>query len=164
VITFVPLLDRAEFIPLVAQWNWDEWGELLPERSAAEYADYLRREMRRDGIPIAYLALDDGLLVGTVSLLPDDLEIRPEITPWLAALYVVPGHRRRGLGRRLVAYAVEAARSFGVGTLYLYTPGQAAFYRPMQWELVEETEFRGRAITIMKRRLADADFKPSLLC
>ena len=47
-------------------------------------------------------------------------------------------------------HAVNVARTFGIETLYLYTPGQEAFYRRLGWEFFEATEFRGHAITIMR--------------
>ena len=152
-IAVVPLFDRAEFIPLVAQWNWDEWRDLLPVDSCEAFAADLRARTRRDGIPIHFLALDDGVPVGTSSLIADDLPTRPELTPWLASLYVVPSRRACGLGTMLVKHAVDAARGFGIETLYLYTPGQEAFYRRLGWETVEATHFRGHAITIMRQRL-----------
>ena len=151
-IEIVSLFARAEFIPLVAQWTWDEWSDLLPCASCAAFADDLRAHTRGDGIPITFVALDDGVAVGTASLIADDLPTRPELTPWFASLYVVPEKRGKGLGTMLAKHAVGAARGFGIGTLYLYTPGQEAFYRRLGWEFLEATEFRGRAITIMTRR------------
>ena len=53
-------------------------------------------------------------------------------------------------GTMLVKHAVEAARGFGIGMLYLYTPGHEAFYRRLGWEFLEATHFCGRAITIMR--------------
>lgn len=152
-IEIVALFDRPEFVPLVARWNWAEWRDLLPCASCEAFADDLRAKTRHDGIPITFLALDDGVPVGTVSLLADDLESRPELTPWLASLYVVPERRGSGLGKILVRHAVEAARGFDVGNLYLYTPGQETFYQQLGWEFLEATEFRGRAVTIMTRHL-----------
>ena len=152
-IEIVTLFERSQFIPVVAQWNWAEWRDLLPCASCEAFADDLRAKTRRDGIPITFLALDAGAAVGTASILADDLESRPELTPWLASLYVLPEKRGGGLGRMLVKHAVEAARGFGIGTLYLYTPGREAFYRRLGWESLEATAFRGRAITIMRRHL-----------
>ena len=153
-IAVISLFDRAEFIPIVARWNWDEWRDLLPCVSCEAFAEDLRAHTRRDGVPITFLALDDGVPVGTASLIADDLEMRPELTPWLASLYVVPARRGSGLGTLLLKHAVEAARGFGIGTLYLYTPGQEAFYRRLGWEFLEAAHFRGRAITIMRQTLA----------
>ena len=152
-IEIVALADRPEFISLVAQWNWAEWRDLLPCTSCEAFADDLRAKTRRDGIPITLLAFDDGVPVGTVSLLADDLESRSELTPWLASLYVAPEKRGRGLGEVMVKHAVGAARGFGIEMLYLYTPGQEAFYHRLGWEHLETTEFRGRAVTIMTLHL-----------
>ena len=152
-IEIVTLSERPEFIPVVAQWNWAEWRELLPCDSCAVFADDLRAHTRRDAIPITFLALEDGEPIATASLIADDLPTRPELTPWLASLFVVPEKRGRGLGERMVRHAVAAARGFGIGTLYLYTPGQEAFYRRLGWVFLEATEFRGHAITIMRQRM-----------
>ena len=152
-IEIVALFDRPKFIPLVAGWNWTEWRDLLPCASCEAFADDLRAKTRRDGIPITLLAFDDGVPVGTVSLLADDLESRSELTPWLASLYVAPEKRGRGLGKMLAQHAVDAARGFGIGKLYLYTPGQESFYQQLGWEFFETTQFRGRAITIMRQHL-----------
>ena len=152
-IEVVALSDRPEFIPLVAEWNWQEWSDLLAFDSAEAFADDLRARTSRDAIPLTFLALENGVPVATASLLDDDLETRPELHPWLASLYVVPGRRGDGLGKMMVEYVVGAARLLGIGTLYLYTAGHAAFYRQLRWEDVEETMFRGHRITIMKLRL-----------
>ena len=153
-IEIVTLFDRPEFIPLVARWNWEEWSDLLPCDSCEAFADDLRAHTRRDGVPITFLALDGDMPVGTTSLIADDLEMRPDLTPWFASLYVIPSQRGRGLGTMLVRHAVHMARTFGIETLYLYTPGQETFYRRLGWEFVETTEFRSHAITIMRQRLA----------
>ncbi len=153
-IEVITLCDRPEFIPLIARWNWEEWSDLLSCNSCEKFAEDLRACTQRDGIPITFLALENGELIATSSLILDDLEIRPELTPWLASLYVLPEKRGCGLGETMVQHAVEAARGFGIETLYLYTPGQDAFYRRLGWEFLEATIFHKRAITIMRRRLA----------
>jgi GNAT superfamily N-acetyltransferase len=120
VIEIETLFDRREFIPLVAQWTWTEWSDLLPSDSCEAFANNLRAATRRDGIPITFVALENGVPIGTAGLIDDDLESRPELTPWLASLYVVREMRGRGVATMLVKHAVGAARGFGIGTLYLY--------------------------------------------
>lgn len=153
-IEIVALFDRPQFIPLVAGWNWTEWRDLLPCDSCEAFAADLRLRTRRDEIPVTFLAIEDGVPIATASVIADDLETRPELTPWLASLYVVREHRGRGLGKRMVDHATEAARHFGVETLYLYTQGKVEFYERLGWQVFEATEFREHAITIMRKRLA----------
>lgn len=48
---------------------------------------------------------------------------------WLCDVYVLPAHRRRGLGGRLTAAAVERAAADGVQRLLLATRDAHALYR-----------------------------------
>ncbi len=147
------LIDHPEFYPLVAQWNWDEWHALLVERSAEEFETWLRANVRRDSIPTTLLAFEGMDVVGMVSLVVQDLELSRERSPWLASLYVVPSHRRKGLGRALVQSAIDEADRRGFQKLYLYTPGQEAFYTGLGWKRVESIRYRSVPITIMRCNL-----------
>ncbi len=147
------LIDHPEFFPLVAQWNWDEWHTLLVERSATEFEEWLRTNVRRNAIPTTLLALEEGQPIGTVSVLDLDLELSDDLSPWLASLYVAPAHRGKGLGRALVQAAIDEASHLGFRKLYLYTPGQEEFYTALGWKRVETIRYRSRSITIMRRSL-----------
>ncbi len=71
-------------------------------------------------MPRTFVLLVDDEPVGMASLDAHDLDTRPDLTPWLAGVFVAP-HARAGATPRLVA-AVEAfAASLGVATLWLYT-------------------------------------------
>jgi predicted N-acetyltransferase YhbS len=147
------LVDYPEFFPLVAQWNWDEWHTLLVERSAAEFEAWLRKNVRRDAIPMTLLAFEETAIVGTVSVVDYDLDLSNDLSPWLASLYVVPSRRGNGLGRRLVQAAIDEATRLGFHALHLYTPGQEAFYAALGWQPVKSVRYRGQPITIMQRSL-----------
>ena len=63
--------------------------------------------MTVDRMPIVFVALDDaGTLVGTASLLFNDLEGDPR-NPWLASVFVPAEQRGKGIASALVA-AIEA--------------------------------------------------------
>jgi GNAT superfamily N-acetyltransferase len=49
--------------------------------------------------------------VGTATLLAQDVDTEqwPELSPWLAAVYVVPEYRHRGIGAALVPALARAA-------------------------------------------------------
>src|SRR5699024_1049868 len=59
------------------------------------------------GHPITLIALEGGKCVGTVSIYKNDLAERPNYQPWLAALYVLPGYRGKGIADRLVSDMLE---------------------------------------------------------
>lgn len=149
----VHLHERPEFFPLVAQWIWSEWRHLLTQQTLGEFEHWLRQGRDGRGLPATLLWMEDGSPLATVSLECDDMEIRPESSPWLASLYVLPAHRRRGIGRALVRAAEAEARMQGVRELYLFTPDHEPFYAALGWERMEQCEYRSTAVTIMKRAL-----------
>ena len=68
-----------------------------------------------------------GALVGTASLIFDDLEGDPR-NPWLASVYVPPEHRGKGIASALVGVVEDAARRLGYARLYLFTTSATALY------------------------------------
>ncbi|MEI9926215.1 MAG: GNAT family N-acetyltransferase [Bradyrhizobium sp.] len=53
-------------------------------------------------IPLALVAHDGDAFLGTASVIPSDLAERPQLTPWIAAVWVEPQARRHGTGSALV--------------------------------------------------------------
>jgi GNAT superfamily N-acetyltransferase/predicted DNA-binding protein (MmcQ/YjbR family) len=111
----------------------------------------LRRSAGRDQLPIALVAHDGDELWGTASLTAADLEERPDLTPWLAGVYVVPSHRGRGLGGVLVRAVEDLARDRGFTRLHLITAGQESFYAALGWRTLEQRTHLGEAVTVMMR-------------
>jgi GNAT superfamily N-acetyltransferase len=156
----VYLHDYPHFFPLAARWIWEEWRHLLAQSSCEEFECWLRTGVRVHGLPTTLLWLEDGEPVATVSLESDDMEIRPELSPWLASLYVLPSHRGRGLGRAMVRAAEEEASALGVAELYLYTPAHERFYLALGWETFDRCNYRETSVTIMRRGLRPASASP----
>jgi ribosomal protein S18 acetylase RimI-like enzyme len=71
----------------------------------------------RDEWESAWLAFDGGCAVGVVATQHDAWNRRAIVRH----LYVSPGHRRRGIGRRLLEKALAAAREAGARTVWLET-------------------------------------------
>ncbi len=92
-------------------------------------------------IPTALIAHDSDRFVGTVSIIACDEETRPQYTPWIAALWVEPEHRRRGIGAVLVERAADFAFKAGAGRVYLLSgPHRRLFYDGLGWAVLETTE------------------------
>jgi len=84
-----------------------------------------------DQIYESFVALLDSVPVGTATVLDYDIETerRPDLTPWVAAVYVIPEAQRQGIGERLVLQATDVAQSRGFKTVYLWTTDFAAQVR-----------------------------------
>jgi N-acetylglutamate synthase-like GNAT family acetyltransferase len=85
-----------------------------------------------------------------VSLKPQDLEIRPQLTPWLGGLLVVPEWRNRGVASLLMQRAVSEARRLQLPTLFLWTHSAEGLYRRLGWRPIERVDYCGKRIVIMR--------------
>jgi predicted N-acetyltransferase YhbS len=126
------LKSRPEHLQTVARWIYDEW-EHVTERDLGAVVARIAARMNDDRIPLTLVALSGGECVGTVGLWEGDLLSRPDLTPWLAALYVAPAHRGRGVGGALIDAVLATARRLGVSRLYLHTETASGYYRGKGW-------------------------------
>jgi predicted N-acetyltransferase YhbS len=109
--------------------------------------------MNVDRVPVAFVALDDaGGIVGTASLIFDDLEGDPR-NPWLASVFVPPEQRGQGIASALVRTVEAAARRIGYSRLYLFTTSAARLYAGLGWRALERRDYRGEHIQVMDKTL-----------
>jgi N-acetylglutamate synthase-like GNAT family acetyltransferase len=135
------LMDFPQYLPIVAFWNYREWHE--KDTNLDDIIMRYQKRMQRGKIPTALVAICDGMPTGTVSLKMIDLPERPDLTPWLASLYVLPDYRGRGIGRDLVRAAQAAAKEAGIKKLYLFTHTAYELYEKEKWIFLEESSWKG---------------------
>jgi predicted N-acetyltransferase YhbS len=149
---------RIEYLPddiwtirKVATWLYGEWGHLNPG-STLERAIYrVTLRARARTIPLALVAWEDGLPVGTTSLVAHDMQSRRNLTPWLTSVYVLPDYRKRGIGGALCRRTMMEARRLRLGRIYLFTLDKMAFYKALGWKEMRQVEIRAKTFTIMAR-------------
>src|SRR5438094_8422385 len=110
VVHIAYLAAHLEMAPLLAAWHYHEWKDLLPAWTLEQALAELRSHTGRRQIPTTFLALEQDRVIGSASLLREDLDGWEHLSPWVASVYVLPEHRRQGIGRLLVAHAVAEAR------------------------------------------------------
>jgi len=152
-IRFIYLLDHPEFLPIVAAWHHGEWAYIRPGDTLEARQKRLRSECGRCGVPTTLIALSEDQPIGSISLLAEDMDTHPELTPWLASLYVIPSKRRQGVGAALVKRLIEEARQLAFQRLYLYTPSEEKFYKSLGWFTLEQTTYAGKPATVMAYEL-----------
>ena len=112
----------------------------------------IRTWLTRNQIPTALVAVFDDWVIGTVAL--KDRELRDlEYGPGLAGLFVVPQHRRRGVGALLVAAAERQASALGVRDLHLYTPASEGFYERLGWTVIDQVALPSGTVSVMRKRV-----------
>jgi GNAT superfamily N-acetyltransferase len=103
------------------------------------------------GVPCAWVVFVAAMPVGSVSLIEHNMDTHQELTPWLAALFVLPSHRGQGIGTALVQRCEEEAWGTGANRLYLYTSLAKRFYARLGWSMFAEDAYEGTSVTIMVR-------------
>jgi len=105
------------------------------------------------GAEETFILFEGGTPVGTASLARTDLPSRPDLTPWLACVYVEPEFHRRGYATALVRRVEELARESSVSTLWLFTWTAEALYAGLGWERSGLEQHRDQQVVLMKRDL-----------
>jgi GNAT superfamily N-acetyltransferase len=148
----VAVSDQPDLARLVAEWRvrafFDHPGGYTVEAMTTLILAPI-------GGPNATFVLFDGAQpVGTAGLMREDLESRPDLTPWLGGLYVQPAFRGRGHAASLVRRVEDAARDASIAVLWLYTLNAAELYRRLGWQHAGWEREDGRAVTLMRRDLS----------
>jgi GNAT superfamily N-acetyltransferase len=81
------------------------------------------------------------LLVGSA------IEPNHDMPPWLAGLFVVPEHRRKGAGAALVRAIEDQARQRGFSRLYPYTTEAVGFYARLGRLILDRTNWKGSRLS-----------------
>ena len=128
---------------------FDEWHQ-FDGRSREEIEAQLSGNLNRDRLPITFVAHQDAVLLGTVSLDLTDFLPMDHLSPWLASLYVDAPFRGRGVGRALVGHLQDFASSRGIGPLHLWTPGSTQLYLHCGWTVFASANYGGQPVTILR--------------
>jgi N-acetylglutamate synthase-like GNAT family acetyltransferase len=135
--TISDLRQRPEFFDHVADRIWRAWW-----KADGHPLDYisgrLRENLNATPIPFALVAHDGGTFLGTTSVIASDLAERPQLSPWVAAVWVEAQARRRGVGAALVDRATLDCFALGVSRAYLCArPQRAGYYERLGWIPIE---------------------------
>jgi N-acetylglutamate synthase-like GNAT family acetyltransferase len=139
--------------PVIVGWLHAQWGHLMPGVSLEKLAEIYENRLIPHQIPETFVALRNGEIVGTASLVKHDMSARMDLFPWLAAVYIKAEHRGQGIGSKLVQAVMDEAKLLGLERFYLFTPNQASFYARLGWLKLEEIEYRGEQVTVMMYEL-----------
>ncbi len=149
----VTTAERPELLPLVAHWLHEAFYREAGFSYEGTLAE-ISRPTAAIGPPQYFVLLRDEQPVGTATLDDADLDERPELTPWLANVVVVPEARGQGHVHRLIGAVEAACRVAGVATVWLHTQTAERVYARGGWVTVETVDRVGKsAVTLMRRDL-----------
>lgn len=149
------LAQHAEGIPPLAAARYEHWRVIYEQRgiSRQDLILRIRKHAQSEAMPLAVVALHENRIVGSASILPHDLDPRPDLTPWLGGVFVLPAFRGQGIATRLVERILGEARRLRLPHLYLWTTTSVALYARLGWSRFEQMEYCGRTIQLMYRTI-----------
>lgn len=147
------LADHHDVIPIISKWFYREWAYLYIKKTEDDVTKLISERTNRDKIPIALVAFEGVELIGTICLKINDMDTKPELSPWLAGLYVKESWRRNGVGSSLVKAIEQKAFEIGTNRLFLYTPESEHFYSELGWDIKEKEIYHNVTVTVMKKEI-----------
>ena len=150
------LARHRNWIDQIARLHFEQWGFLTGYETLELYSEALERFAGDDSIPFVLVAFAAEQLLGSVSIVDCDMQVRSNLTPWLAQLLVVPRERGQGIGAALVRTAMAEVSRSGFPRLYLYTSGDLPlYYERFGWKVREIIPYLGKQRTVMHYEFSD---------
>lgn len=133
-----PLADHPRFIEILAPEIARHWQSFLSTETVDSRTAKLQSHCRYEGLPMAWVAHDNGRVLGTAALRQHDLPGSEHLSPWLGGVFVMPEARRRGIGAALCAAVEQQAEAqFDISQLHLFTLGLQDWYRRQGWQYLD---------------------------
>ena len=146
------LSERMQHCAELAQWIHAQFPYEFREQTLGDWYAELSVGQSH-GAWRSLIAVEGDRLLGSASLADDDLPSRPELSPWLACVYVRPECRGQGLAERLIELICLHARDLGHDRLFLHTHDRADYYARRGWQSLEAFEAYGESHRLMSRSL-----------
>ena len=110
------------------EWIIGEWGKADPFEGVYD----------EPVVPPPLLVVDGDQLLGGLAFTNAPVQSSDKIGLWINALFVLPEHRRRGIGSMLVAEAQTAASDANVDELFVFTDAPI-LYQKLDWSIIDDT-------------------------
>ena len=148
-IKIATLKEHPQYISQLAIWHENEWGHYYPSQSLDDRTAKMQFYLGDTFIPSTFIALEGDQLLGSAASIDSDLPNKPNLTPWLASVFVKPEVRHQGIATKLITHLCDQAKNEQITRLYLFTENQQNFYKKMGWVALEQLDYSGEQVTIM---------------
>ena len=146
------LSECPEHLETVGLWIHNEWWSKRYD-SPEIVLNWLRMHKKLDAVPYSVVALAEGEPVGSCCVIENDCIHRPQYAPWVAAVYVKPEFRRRGIASKILHEAASIAARAGVKCLFIDCLAVTApVYEKNGWA-IHEREVGDKESVVMLREI-----------
>jgi len=117
------LLDRMEFLEEVATLEYEEWAdnkENDKNNRITKKIERIKNNLVKNDFCKLILVMDN-ILIGFISIFPNDCEEYINLTPWYATMYVKKEYRGKGYSKILNDAILKEARKRNDKEIFLET-------------------------------------------
>lgn len=152
------LTDHPEFLPILANWYFEEWGYLDKDRTLDTEIENLRNYLNKKHLPLVLLAIEEHELLGAAQLKYHEMSIYTDKEHWLGGVYVAEKHRGQGIARQIIEALIEMAADLDIKKLYLQTEKlDGGLYRRLGWEPLEQVNYRKVDVLVMEKNIKNEE-------
>ena len=142
------LADEPAMLPQLVELFVREWGSHYGPDGPGDADADLRESVDPRSLPVCLVATDHaGSVVGTISLKSESIS-HHELSPWGAAMLVIPERRKAGIGTMLVAALEAEARRRGFTRLYMSTDAANSIVERRGWTAFDTAESSRGTISV----------------
>ncbi|MBR3889453.1 GNAT family N-acetyltransferase [bacterium] len=150
----------SDNLDIMTNWMYKWWGQ-EDGYTFDGVKCFLEHSFQKDRLPKTYGLFHNERIIGMFQFTYEDLEVRPDIYPWLANLYVDEEYRNKGVARILLEKVNEIAKtSVSFDELYLFTK-HIGLYEKFGWNYISELDTHTKNPRI--QRLYKLDIKNDIL-
>lgn len=124
---------------IITTWMYNWWGE-KDGYSFEGVKCFVEHSLQKERLPQTYGLFDNEKIIAMFQFVYDDLNVRPDIYPWLANVYIDEDYRNKGIARMLISMVKEVAKeNLPYNELYLYTE-HTGLYEKFGWTYVSDID------------------------
>jgi RimJ/RimL family protein N-acetyltransferase len=149
------LADQKHFIPIIAQWYFNEWGRLTPSRSLEDIAIKVTvMAESRAAPPISFVLHDHDELLAVAELKFHEHPDFPNYKHWLGGVFVPADKRGQGYSCLILQHTLNHAKNLGIPDLYLQCEQHNIdLYLKHDFEVIHRMNDKGVEKAVMALRL-----------
>ena len=138
-IKIVKFVDpKSRFFNQLCKWMYGWWGK-KDGWTQEKVKNFMKAMLSKERVPQTYIATDGDNVFGMYQFGMDDLDVRPDIYPWLENVYIDEKYRGNGICRLMMESVANSAKSIGLKEIYLYTK-HVGLYEKFGWKFIGEIE------------------------
>lgn len=128
--------NDSQSIKIISNMMYEWWGrDSYISLNAME--EIIKSYCINDTFPVVLVAKIENEIVGTVTLLANDTQLRQDLFPIISSLYIKENYRNQGIGKLLMKSIIGISKQY-FNRVYLLTRLED-YYEKMGFEYLEDT-------------------------